>query len=149
MEEAVQLCLEKWEALKLALYIHNTQMPPELKAGVLQMLGRANTSVETIQYFLEDFLDEKYAIDLEDGSAHDIASILLSVREELKQNRTDTLDKLRNIQRRPLQNAPSDSSEEELNEQLEDIEIEDEVPELVPDVDEDGFEMVKPKRRRK
>ena len=162
--EAVKLCLSKWTALDLALNLHNTRMPEDLPGHLTDLILNYQVQEADVQEFLEEYMDDHFAVDIEDGSAADIAEILMNVFRESRQNRSDTLERLRSLQHRPVQpiedsseeDSGEDSGEDSREDSPEDnkdpnheaMDLDEEPPPLVPDTDEEGFTVVKSRKKR-
>lgn len=144
LEEAVELCLRNWTGLALALNCLNKPFPWALKQELVSMITNYSVDHRDVCEFLEEYMDTQLSVDLEDDSAQDIAGMLIAVYEESRNNRTNTLEKLRILHRAPGQEPAIQT----VTTGLAQLGLETEPPLLVPDEDQDGFEVVKSRKNR-
>ena len=155
ISEAINLCLENWTALKLAVDMgwgeeeDKEKFKNELKDYILQF----EVVQDDIRNFIEDVMESKFSVILEDDSADDISRILLNVYQEHMRGLSQEISKLRSLQSADTENSVKSRPPTNLVQQIQDLQVE--APALVPLepveplVDEDGFETVVSKKHKK
>lgn len=143
IQEAVQLCLDNWTALNLALDMGWGE--PSQKSSFTQELTNYilhyEVEPEDIQNLLEDTMEQTFSVILEDDSAKDISMILFKVLQEHFNGQDQEINRLRKLK----------VVDTELCQKLEIKEKNVQNMDVDPPclVDEDGFEVVVSKKQRK
>lgn len=140
IQEAVQLCLDNWTALNLALDMGWGE--PDQKSLFIQELSNYilhyEVEPEDIQNLLEDTMEQKFSVILEDDSAKDISLILFKVLQEHFDGRDQEISRLRKLKVVDTELCQKTGNKDK------DMDVDP--PSLV---DEDGFEMVVSKKQKK
>lgn len=149
ISEAINLCLENWTALKLAVDMGwgEEEDKEKFKAELRDYILQFEVVQEDIRNFIEDIMESKFSVILEDDSADDISRILLNVYQEHIRGLSQEITKLRNLQSADTENSVKSRPPANLVQQIQDLQVE--APALVPLVDEDGFETVVSKKQKK
>lgn len=143
IHEAVQLCFDNWTALNLALDMGWGESDQKVSfiQEVSNYILHFQVEQEDITILLEDVMEEKFSVILEDESAKDISRILLKVFQEHLAGQDQEISRLRKLK---VVDTELCQKIESRNKVEQDMEIEP--PKLV---DEDGFETVVSKKQRK
>ena len=149
LSEAVKICLDNWTAMKLAIDMgwgedyHKINLQNELTNYIMSF----DVTRDDISDYLDDIMEQRFSVILDDESSRDIAVILLKVFEESAQGRQDELSKLRNLHSADTELCRKVKPQPDLVQGMEGLNIEP--PQLVPLVDEDGFETVTGKKNKR
>jgi hypothetical protein len=145
ISEAVNLCLENWTALKLAVDMGWGE--EEDKSNLIQSLTdyilQFEVNSSDVSNFLEDAMESKFSVVLEDNSAEDIANILLKVYQEHMKGQNEEISKLRRLQSADTETCTKVKPPPDLVQAVQDLQVD---PPVL--VDEDGFELVVSKKKK-
>ncbi|CAG9312061.1 unnamed protein product [Blepharisma stoltei] len=147
--EAIRLCFDNWTAMNLALD-HGWGDPSNKEAFMAQLtdtIVHYQVEEEDIEDLLDEFMEEKFSVILEDDSARELARIFLAVYNQSRSGDSIELDRLRRLKKSSVEECKKINEVEEVTHMMQNAEIEP--PELVPTVDEDGFELVQSRRKKK
>lgn len=145
LAEAVKLCLDSWTAMKLAVDMGwgEEGHKQTLSSDLLNYIMSYEVTIEDISTFLDETMEDRFSVILDDGSTREIAGILLKVFEESLRGCQEELNKLRAL----------GTIDTELSKKVKPVDIvasmqnlDIEPPQLV---DEDGFETVVSKKHKK
>lgn len=145
ISEAVKLCLDNWTALKLSIDMgwgeedDKSNLIHSLTDYILQF----EVDLSDVTNFLEEAMESKFSVILEDNSAEDIANILLKVYQEHMKGQNVEINKLRRLQSADIETCTKVKPPPNLVEAVQDLRVE---PPVL--VDEDGFEMVVSKKKK-
>ena len=149
LPEAVKLCLENWTAMKLAIDmgwgdpIHKENLEKDLTNYILSY----DVTKEDIAQFLDDNMEDRFSVILDDGSSNEIAAILLKVFEESSNGVQDELNKLRSIMSIDTSLCKKVKNQPDIVTSMQNLDLEP--PQLVSNIDDDGFETVVSKKNKK
>jgi Glu-tRNA(Gln) amidotransferase subunit E-like FAD-binding protein len=149
LSEAVKLCLDNWTALKLALDMGwgETESKSNFQTSLINYIVSYEVNEQDVTSFLEEHMEDNFQVLLEDNSSQEIARILVKVYEESYKGETTELQKLRKLQGADTDQSRKEVKVENLEQAMGNLEVA--APDLVPIVDEDGFETVVSKRNKR
>ncbi|KAJ3108582.1 hypothetical protein HDU97_000864 [Phlyctochytrium planicorne] len=176
-EEGFKLIVDRWTALQLAVDNQMGGTNTGVMVSTLQIHTRDffkqygnQVEVDELEGNLQGYFEECFNIDLQDGSASQVARVTVQLYRELaSQGRSDALDRLRSTMKNARAVTGSkamaadsdyedDDSDEDDGSDDDDAMQEDSGPSVQAPpppppiekiVDEDGFELVQTRRRRK
>ena len=97
--------------------------------------------------FLDDNMEDRFSVILDDGSSNEIAAILLKVFEESSNGVQDELNKLRSIMSIDTSLCKKVKNQPDIVTSMQNLDLEP--PQLVSNIDDDGFETVVSKKNKK
>ncbi|OMJ80921.1 hypothetical protein SteCoe_18731 [Stentor coeruleus] len=149
LSEAVKLCLDNWTALKLALDMGwgESESKSAFQTALVNYIVSFEVNEQDVASFLEEHMEDHFQVLIEDNSSEEIARILIKVYEEAYKGETVELQKLRKLQGSDIDQCRKEVKVENLEHAMESLEVA--TPELVPIVDEDGFETVVSKKNKR
>jgi Pre-rRNA-processing protein TSR2 len=148
LSEAIKLCLDNWTAMKLAIDMgwgeesHKIALEEEIKNYIFGY----QVTVDDIAAFLDEVMEQRFSVILDDGSSNEIAFILNTVYEESLKGSQEQLNKLRQLHTFDI-DLSKKFKQQEIIPSIENLSIDP--PNLVPLVDEEGFETVVSKKNKR
>lgn len=145
--EAVKICIDNWTAMNLALD-HGWGQESDKTALITELadtIMNFQVEEEDLQEILDNYMEDKFNVVLEDDSSRELSKIFLKVFNEWRNGESKELERLKSLQKPRIQDCKKINELELVTHMMQDTCI-DNPPELV---DEDGFELVQSKRKRK